>query len=265
MRARTQASIAISGDGEAWYLLGASPEIRAQIESFPPLHPRAPRDTPIAGIVLANGDLDHTLGLLSLRESQPLQIHATAAVRRSFLEGNGLARTLERIPGQVVWNTVVPGTPADLAGLSLTAVAVPGKVPTHGEGRFAPSPEDNVGYLVRDAGSGRTLAWFPGVGGPTEALSALSSADAIFFDGTFWTEDELIRLGLGTKRARDMAHWPAGGPSGSLAHLAGLRDARRLFIHVNNTNPLLRDDSAERGLAAAAGVEVAEDGLEILL
>src|SRR5262245_22437955 len=111
MRARTQASIAVRGGGDdaAWYLFGASPEIRAQIESFAPLHPRAPRDTPIAGIVLANGDLDHTLGLLSLRESQPLQIHATAAVRRSFLEGNGLARTLERIPGQVAWNAVVPG------------------------------------------------------------------------------------------------------------------------------------------------------------
>jgi pyrroloquinoline quinone biosynthesis protein B len=266
-RPRTQESVAVSADERAWFVLNASPEIRQQIESFPALHPRAPRDTPIAGVLIGNGDLDHCLGLLSLRENQPLVVYATESVRRGFTEGNILYRTLQRFPDQVTWRVLKPGREEELGGgLSVEPVAVAGKMPVHLEGSTAPDPGDNVGFRLREHGSGRILAYFSSVGAMTPALeAALSDADCVFLDGTFWSSDELPALGLGTKRAEDMAHWPVGGPGGSLAALAGLRAGRRVLIHINNTNPLLREDSDERRAAAAAGWEVAWDGLEIAL
>jgi pyrroloquinoline quinone biosynthesis protein B len=265
-RARTQESVAVSADGRAWLLLNASPEIRAQIESFPPLHPRAPRHSPIAGILLTNGDLDHCLGLLSLRESHPLIVYATDAVRRGFTEGNVLYRTLERFPGQVTWRPLKAGHEETVEGLAVEAVPVPGKPPIHLEGRAGPHPEDNIGVRIRESATGRRLAYFSGVGAVTPSvLDALGDADCVFFDGTFWTSDELPAQGLGDKRAEAMAHLPVSGPAGSLATLAKLGARRRIYIHVNNTNPLLRDDSPERAAVVAAGWEVAEDGMEIVL
>ena len=270
-RARSQESVAISADGEAWFLLNASPEIRAQVESFPPLQPRAPRHTPIAGILLTNGDLDHCLGLLSLRESQPLSIYATEAVHRGFVEGNALYATLERFVGQVTWHPVEPGQSFELAlgpnrpsGIMAEPVGVPGQPPLHLRSRRAPSPEDNVGFKLRDAHTGGTLAYFSGVAAPTRALEvALHTADCIFLDGTFWSSDELIALGLSDRRAEDMAHWPIGGAQGSLRALQHTPRTRRIFIHINNTNPILRENSAEHAAVAAAGWEVAHDGLEL--
>jgi pyrroloquinoline quinone biosynthesis protein B len=264
-RARTQESVAVSADGDAWFLLNASPEIRAQIESFERLWPRAPRHSPIAGLVLTNGDLDHCLGLFSLRESHPLVVHATDGVREGIASDNGMYRTLERFPGQVTWRTLVLGEEQPLADgtLRLTAVAVAGKVPLHLEGRSPPSPGDNVGLVIRDTRTGGRLAYFSTVAGPSESLSrALDDASVIFFDGTFWSSDELIRAGLGTRRAEDMAHWPIGGNEGSLGFLAR-KHARSYFIHVNNTNPVLREDGDERRAARDAGAEVAHDGLEL--
>jgi pyrroloquinoline quinone biosynthesis protein B len=267
IRARTQESVAITADGERWYLLNASPEIRQQIESFPPLHPRAARHSPIAGIVLTNADLDHCLGLLSLRESHPLVIYATDRVRRGFTEGNVLYRTLQRFPEQVTWRPLKLGHEVALDDrLRLTAAPVPGKPPVHLEGLTAPDAEDNVGFRIREVPSGRVLAYFSGVGAITPGVrQALEGADAVFFDGTFWTSDELPAQGLGTKRAEQMAHLPVGGPDGSLAALGGLRAGRRFFIHLNNTNPLLRSDAPERQRAEAAGWEIADDGMEVTL
>ena len=275
--ARTQESVAISADGERWFLLNASPEIRQQLESFSALHPKAPRHWPVDAIVLTNGDLDHTLGLLSLRESHPLVVYATERVRRGFTEGNVLYRTLERFPGQVTWRTLQPGREVALAGvdgqgsgLLIEAVAVPGKLPIHLERGLdaagAGDARDNIGLKIRDAATGRRLAYFPAAGGLTaEVRKALADADCVFFDGTFWSSDELPALGLGTKRAEDMAHLPVGGEAGSLAGLRGLSAARRIYIHINNTNPLLRDDSMERKEAEAAGWEIAWDGMEVSL
>lgn len=273
VRARTQESVAISADGDHWFLLNASPEVRAQIESFPPLHPRAPRHSPIAGVLLTNGDLDHCLGLLSLRESHPLQLYATAAVRDGFTQGNSLYRTLQRFDGQARWIELTLGRPTPLlraggepSGLTVEALPVPGKLPIHLEAARAPSPEDNIGLIIRASGSNRSIAYFPAVGAyRPEEFAALAAADACFFDGTFWSSDELIRLGLGDKRAEQMAHWPVGGESGSLARLAKLKCDRRILIHVNNTNPLLREDSAEHAAMRAAGVELAYDGMELEL
>ncbi|MEI9938780.1 MAG: pyrroloquinoline quinone biosynthesis protein PqqB [Pseudomonadota bacterium] len=271
--ARTQESVAVSADGDSWFLLNASPEIRQQIESFSKLHPRAQRDTPIQGIVLTNGDLDHALGLLSLRESQPLALYSTERVHTGFSEGNVLYRTLQRFEGQVRLHPLeldAAEQPLRLlngsaSGLSMRAFAAPGKAALHLD-QSNPDPADNIGVLIRDEHTGKRLAYIPAAGASSaELVGAASSADAVFFDGTFWSSDELIALGASTRRAEDMAHWPIGGPEGSLRFLRSLPAARRILIHINNTNPMLREDSAERALVHAAGVEVAFDGMELEL
>jgi pyrroloquinoline quinone biosynthesis protein B len=272
VRARTQESVAISADGDHWFLLNASPEIRAQIEGFRALHPRAPRHSPIAGLVLTNGDLDHCLGLLSLRESHPLRLYATAGTERGFREGNVLHRTLQRFDGQLRFEALGLGEVRALSrsdgspsGLTIEAVPTAGKLPIHLEQLREPSPEDNIGLLIREPARARTLAYFPAVGGPSAPLlAALARADCVFFDGTFWASDELPGAGLGAKRAEDMAHWPVGGASGSLGMLRELR-SRRVLIHINNTNPLLRAGSSEALQLSAAGVELAYDDMELEL
>src|SRR5882724_9751210 len=196
---RTQESVAVSADGDSWFLLNASPEVRQQIESFPKLHPRAQRHTPIFGIVLTNGDLDHCLGLLSLRESQPLALYATARVRSGFTEGNVLYRTLERFAGQVAWHALELGAPGPEllllgpggapSGLGLRAFAAPGKAALHLD-QGKPEPDDNIGLLIRDASSAKTLAYLPAVAASSAAIAAATrAADAVFFDGTFWSSD----------------------------------------------------------------------------
>lgn len=276
LRPRTQECVAVSADGNSWFLLNASPEIRAQIESFPPLHPRGLRHSPIEGIVLTNGDLDHTLGLLSLRESHPLVVYATEAVRRGFVEQNVLYRTLQRFPGQITWRPLQPGAEIDLtlrggeaaSGLSIEAFPTPGKLPIHLEGLPAATADGgaNVGLRIRDRESGGVFAYVPAAGSLTPAsIAALKTAGCVFFDGTFWSSDELVAQGLGDKRAEEMAHLPIGGDRGSLAQLAGLKGRMRVYIHVNNTNPILRADSPERAAVERAGFQVAHDGMEMTL
>ena len=289
---RRQESVAVSGDGASWVVLNASPEIRAQVESFPGLWPREARHSPIAAIVLTNGDLDHVLGLLSLRESHPLTVFATETVRRGFTDGNVLYRTLERFEGQVTWRRLRLGEETALApGLTVLPFAVPGKRPIHLEladeggaraavGATRDSAEDSIGLLIRDevshddpvppdAAPGRrrrALAYISAAAAWTPEIEARAAgADAVFFDGTFWSSDELIAAGLGTKRAEEMAHLPIGGPRGGLGHLARIAARRKIFIHINNTNPILRDDSPERAAVVAAGVEVAHDDMELEL
>ena len=227
---RTQESVAISADGESWFLINASPEIRAQIEACPELWPKAERHSPIAGILLTNGDMDHCLGLLSLRESHPLVLYATDAVRAGFTEGNVLYRTLERFPGQVTWrrsssdaNSRWAGSGGRIAGDRDPRAREAAGAPRGAGG--TPSAEDSVGFMIRD-GSGRALAYFSGVAGPSPEIDqALNEAAVVFFDGTFWSSDELIAAGLGTKRADEMAHWPIGGPEGSLRFRLATRRA----------------------------------------
>jgi len=283
-QARRQESLAVSTDGDAWFLLNASPEIRAQVESFSALWPRAPRHSPVAGIVLTNGDLDHCLGLLSLRESHPLFVYATREVERGFTEGNVLYRTLQRFPGQVTWNAIELGREQLLdahgapgANIRMTAFAAPGKRPVHLENVGTPGPEDNIGVLLRatDAAeeppragvasrTGTVVAYVPAVSHWTESLQGqLELADVVFLDGTFWSSAEMSSSGVGTKRAEDMAHLPIGGAQGSLERLRRLPARRKILIHINNTNPILRDDSPERAQVIAAGVEIATDDLEL--
>lgn len=272
--ARTQESVAVSADGERWFLLNASPEVRSQIESFPALHPRGPRHSPIAGILLTNGDLDHCLGLLSLRESQRLNVYATARLRHGFTENNVLYGTLQRFPGHTNWPGLTLGEERELhldegqpSGLTVEAVSLPGQAPLHLKARLgAPHPEDNVGLLIRDRKRSTSLAYFPGCASVTPAvLEAAGQAQCLFFDGTFWSENELIALGLGERSASDMAHVPIGSPTGSLAAFSGSSVPSRFFIHINNTNPILREDSEQARLVQLAGWSVARDGLDLTL
>lgn len=271
---RTEESISLNADDGNWFLINASPNIRAQIESFAPLHPYQSRSTPIQAIFLTNGDLDHCLGLLSLRENHRLVLYATDSVRRGFTERNVLYRTLQRFAGQVTWRTLKldveePVLRADgrPSGLTVTAVTVPGKLPIHLEGLVSSDVADvNVGLRFRQSTDERVLAYFPAVGRITSSvLNALEGAGCIMFDGTFWSSDELSAPGFLEKSAEDLAHCPVGGPEGSLSKLSKIAASRRVFIHINNTNPMLREDSHERQLVEAAGWEVAWDGMEIRL
>ena len=271
---RLHESLAVSEDGERWVLVNATPDVRLQIEAAPTLHPRGRRDSPIVAILLTNGDLDHCLGLLSLREWHPLVVYATDRVRSGFVADNALCRTLERFPGQLGWRTLALDVPTAIVGVDgvatgvvVEAIAAPGKVPVHLEHRAGPSaPEDNVGVRLTAAASGRTVAYVPAAGAVTpEVLRGLADADCVFFDGTFWSADELAREGVGDKTAAEMAHVPVGEPGGSLDALASVGAPRRFFTHLNNTQPLLRADSPERAAILARGWDVAEDGMEIAL
>jgi pyrroloquinoline quinone biosynthesis protein B len=278
VRARTQDSIAVGTGAERWLLVNASPDISRQIERFDALWPRSRRDTAIGAIALTNGDLDHVLGLLSLRESQPLRVLATGRVWAGLVERNAMLRTLARTPDQVTFTPLALGQEVVMGdiGLGVTALAAAGKLPVHLMGVSAPSPEDNVALRIRDltasrvsppvtTGGGNAILIATSVGTLDGVEALLGGADAIFFDGTFWSEDELIAQDLGQAHARDMAHAPVGGDGGSLARLATVRAKRRVFTHINNTNPMLRDGSPERMAVERAGWEVAFDGLEVCL
>jgi pyrroloquinoline quinone biosynthesis protein B len=267
---RTQDSIGVVGKDERVLLVNASPDVLRHIEAFPGLWPRSPRHTPIAAIALTNGDLDHVVGLLSLRESQPLRILATPQVRAGLVERNAVLRTLARTADQVQWVDFVLGreTVLEDLGLGVTPLPAPGKLPVHLVGIVDPSPEDNVALRVRDLSTGRVLAVATAIGGFEGVEPLVAGAGAVLFDGTFWSDDELITLGLGRGRARDMAHVPVGGPEGSLARFAaspGLAGARRVYTHINNTNPMLRAGSAQRAEVERAGWEIAFDGMELSL
>jgi pyrroloquinoline quinone biosynthesis protein B len=206
-------------------------------------------------------------GLLSLRESQPLVLLATERVRAGLVERNALLRTLARTPDQVTWQRLELEREILLenVGLGVTAVAAPGKLPVHMVGLVEPSPEDNVALRVRDLASDRVVVIATAVGALDGVDAMLGGAEAVLFDGTFWSEDELIVQGLGKVHARDMAHVPIGGDGGSLARLAGARVAQRVYTHINNSNPVLRADSPERNAVERAGWKIAFDGMELAL
>jgi pyrroloquinoline quinone biosynthesis protein B len=259
-------------DEHAWFLLNASPEIRQHVEGFAGLQPSSARHTPIQGILLTNGDLDHCLGLLSLRESQPLIVYATESVWHGFTRGNVLFRTLTRFNGQVTWVPLALDVSQPLlllngeaSGLSVIALPLPGKLPIHLDGQ-TPCAGDNIGLRITESATGKAFAYLPAVGAHSPAVErAANAANAVFLDGTFWSNDELIEQGLGDKCAQDMAHWPIGGPTGSLTWFRNLSTEHRVLIHINNTNPILRDDSPERQTVRDAGLVVAHDGMELSL
>lgn len=261
-RPRTQSSVAVSADDRNWFVLNASPDIRSQMEAFPALHPREGRATPLRAVLLTDAELDHTLGLLLLREGRTLELHATPAVQETLRHGTALLPTLERYC-QVDWRPVVPGADVSLGnGLSYRAF----DVPTTKRARFAGGPEQGrvVGYRLTDEHSGRSAVYLPGVQRLTPAVRGeLDDCACLLVDGTCWFDDELIRLGLADKTAGEMGHLPIRGPDGSLDQLHALPIERKIYIHINNTNPMLLEDTPERRIVEECGMEVAVDGLEV--
>lgn len=259
---RTQSSIAVSADYQRWFLLNASPDIRAQIESFPALRPGEARSTPLQAVLLTDAELDHTLGLLLLREGRALELHATPAVHETLCDGTSLLRTLSAYC-PIEWRPVVPNVDVSLAdGLSYRAFEVPTTKRTH----FGTGKEQGrvVGYRLTDERSGRAAVYLPGVQELTSAVrKQLDDCACLLFDGTCWHDDELIRLGLAGKTAREMGHLPIDGPDGSLEQLSSLSIERRIYVHINNTNPILLDDAPERRIVEEHGLEVSMDGMEV--
>src|SRR6202044_2992534 len=245
-KARSQTQVAISADNQNWFLLGASPDLRSQIESTTELQPQnGIRQSPISGAVLANADLDHVLGLLLLRELQPLRIHATASVRRILREDNSAFGMLERVPNQAVWTDFAPGTQFNLcnaqgedSGLRCQPWSLsehyPAYVTADRRSQLAPG-EASLGFIIASA-SGSRFAYMPAVPELHDAfLQQLDTCDILLFDGTFWSDDELIRVQGSGQTARQMGHLPV---ENSLVKLAGLRCPRKIFLHINNTNPM---------------------------
>jgi len=263
VRPLTQASLAVSADGKRWALFNASPDLRAQIAATAPLHPRDKRTSPIEAVVLTGAEIDQTAGLLSLRERSPLELIATAATLATIADNPMFGALAADV---VKRRAVAPGERFALVGLQAELFMVPGKVPLYLEGddpEIAEQSAANVGIELTD-GAAR-LAYVPGTAAMTPALhERLQRADAILFDGTLFTDDEMLRTGTGTKTGRRMGHMPIDGEGGSLAALQDI-GAWKLFVHINNTNPILVDDSPERRRVEASGWQVAFDGMEIVL
>ena len=268
---RTQSSIAVSADGVDWVLFNASPDLLAQIKSFPALQPaRAIRDTGIRAVVLMDGQIDHTTGLLMLREGKPLELWCTDMVREDLTTGNPLFNILGHYCG-VNWHRlpITRRSSFSIDGvdhLSFSAVALKSKAPPYSPHRNNPHEGDNIGMRITDLRTGKHVFYAPGLGEIEPHLRPLlEQADAVMVDGTFWTDDEMIKLGISSKRARDIGHLPQSGSGGMIGALQPLRAARKILIHINNTNPILDEDSAERAELSRAGIEVAYDGLEVTL
>ena len=261
---RTQSSIAVTADDEHWLLVNASPDIRQQIAATPALYPRhGARHSPIAAVLLTNGDVDHVAGLLTLRESSPFKLFATNATRES-VDANRIFSVAN--PEFVPRLPVVMDEPFEpVPGLRVEMFAVPGKVPLWLEDasmRIGDATETTVGLDI--SADGRRLLYIPGCAEVTQAVKTrIAGADVMLFDGTLWTDNEMIEAGLGVKSARRMGHVPMSGAGGSLESLASVDVARRVFVHINNTNPVLVSDSTERRQAEAAGWEVGYDGMRI--
>lgn len=263
---RTQSSIAVSAGGGAWVLLNASPDLRAQIAATPALQPRnGDRDSPIGAVVLTNGDVDHIAGLLSLRESQPFALYGTADTL-GLIRQNQVFDVVS--PAFVGRQTVEFGASFSPAtGLEMEFFAVPGKVPLWREDASLVIGEESgstVGVTV--TANGRRLVYVPGCAAMTEALrERIRGADLLFFDGTLFSDDEMIAAGVGTKTGARMGHLSMSGDGGTVALLKDVPVERRVFIHINNTNPALVDGSQERRAVEAAGWTLAHDGMEFAL
>lgn len=266
---RTQSSAAISADGVRWFLLNASPDVREQIVPLTAAPPAGVRHVPVEGIIPTDAELDHTLGIALLREGRALQLYATPAVLDVLREDSRLLAVTEAFATVAITpltlDAPIPLRHADgsPSGLTVTGFAVPGGPP-----RFArhDRPGHTIGLFVEDAATGGCLAFVPGCGAlDAELLARLATADLLMFDGTFWTDDEMLRLGLSERTARQMDHLPISGTDGSLGLLARLPCRRKVYTHINNSNPMLIEDGAERRTVEAAGITVGDDGMRFTL
>lgn len=259
----------MSADGLRWFLLNASPDVRDQLKRLPTSAPDGMRHVPVDGIVLTDAELDHTVGIMLLREARHLQVAATDAVRRILEDDSRIlavtrafadVRLHELLPGQALGLCYPDGRPS---GLRVTGFPVPAGPP-----RFASEEQagHTIGLIVRDEHTGGSCAFVPGCGElDDETMARLAEADLVLFDGTFWTDDELIGLGIGERSAREMDHLPVSGPGGSLERLRDLPSRHRVYTHINNTNPMLLEDSPERARVLESGLQVGADGMRFTL
>lgn len=266
---RTQSSAAVSVDGERWFLLNASPDVHEQVNRLPGLPPAGIRHVAVEGVILTDAELDHTLGIVLLREARKLQVAATDAVRR-IIEHDSRILSVARAFADVCVHELRPdralglshadGTPS---GLRVTCFPVPAGPP-----RFASEERagHTVGLVIEHERTGTSCAFVPGCGGlDDDLLARLGEADLVLFDGTFWTDDELIGLGIGDRTAREMDHLPVSGAGGSLERLRTLPSRHRVYTHINNTNPMLLEDSPERARVEEAGLLIGADGMRFTL
>ena len=267
---RTESSAAISADGHRWFLLNASPDVREQLRWTRTQDvPLTVRHVGVEGVLVTDAEIDHTLGIVLLREAGDLPVYATSAVR-SILDCDSRLLPITRAFSRVPVTELSLNAPAPLryrdgsaSGLVVEAFPVPAGPP-----RFTTREEEGhtVGLMIRDEASGHVCAFVPGCGDLDAALvNRLAEADVLLFDGTFWADDELIALGIGTRSAREMDHLPISGAGGSLEWLAALPCQHRIYTHINNTNPILLEHSPERATVAETGVIVGFDGLHLIL
>lgn len=267
----TQSSIAVRALDGPWFLINASPDVRQQLERLRDGQQSTIRSSPIAGVLLTDAEIDHTTGLVILRESaERLRVYGTNTVRQALTEGFPLLPTLEGYCG-VEWSVLKPDVTTSLAmgetpSLEVEVFPLPGKPPKYMRSYAAVGDDWAVGFTFRDRTNGGVVTYAPGLAELNDrVLERFESSDCILVDGTFWRDDELLALGISVRTARAMGHVPLSGPDGSLERLAGLSRPRKILIHINNTNPILVTDSAERQSVEAAGIEVGYDGLTIEL
>jgi pyrroloquinoline quinone biosynthesis protein B len=275
-KARNQTQVAISGDSSSWFLLGASPDLRSQIEATTELHPREGlRQSPIRGAVLLNADVDHVLGLLLMRELQPLQVYATRSIRRILSEDNSMFGMLRRVPDQVTWTDFTPqeafelgGKTGEGSGIRCRAISLASHFPAYvARERQSELKADEASLgLIVESPSGKRLAYMPAVPAISDKLlEEFETADVLMFDGTFWSDDELIRIQGSGQTARQMGHVPVSSVDGSLAQLAQLKHPRKIYLHINNTNPMLNEAGPEYREVREKGWEIVEDGWQFEL
>jgi pyrroloquinoline quinone biosynthesis protein B len=273
-KARMQAALAVSANHKDWFVLNASPDLRLQIEATQQLHPREGlRSSPIAGVVLTGGDVDAIAGLLHLRERHRFNVYSPSRVL-AILAANPIFDVLaldcvQRIELPLDKQIELAGS-SGASGLAVVAFAVPGKLPlyleTDGHDPGLSEEGDTIGLEVIETATGKSLFFIPGCAAMTERLRhRLAGSALVFFDGTLWRDDEMIRLGVGSKTGRRMGHMSMDGDDGSIAVFRDLDIGRRIFIHINNSNPALLEDSPERRIANEAGWEIAYDGMEVTL
>ena len=275
-KARTQTQVAVSYSSDSWFLLNASPDLRLQIEATGVLHPRrGRRDSPIAGVLLTSADIDQIAGLLSLRELQPFRVYCTASLRRILQEDNSVFAMLNRVPIQISWTDIGIAENFPLlsvegaeSGLSCSVFSLGCRYPMYVSQQRAAGLKAEQALLgvMLESDSGGRLAYMPAVPAVDRSLiQRLESADLLLFDGTFWSDDELIQVQGSGATARDMGHVPVSGSDGILQRLAGLKRPRKIFVHVNNTNPMLDEAGPEYRAVREAGWEIAEDGWSLQL
>lgn len=268
--ARTQSSIAVSTDNKNWVLLNASPDILKQLEEFPAIQPKnGVRDTGIKAIILMDSQIDHTTGLLMLREGEPLNIYCTETVKQDLSSGFPIFKMLEHYC--TVRHNPIPFDGSsfsipEIKDLRFYTQALKSKAPPYSPHRHNPHAGDNIGIIIEQISNSKKVFYSPGLGEiEPHVVNAMQTADCLLVDGTFWTNDEMCQQNISPKTAREIGHLPQFGVGGMIELLNTIKNTRKILIHINNTNPILDADSAQRKILDAEGIEVAYDGLEIEL